>query len=226
MNCFYSTALDGVVQGVSSALALFLIGYGYTFTKDYLTRRCLRKTLSHINAGRSYHGFEITINNGSDFDIVVKDVTLFDNSNTGVRLLFAYQQLDITVSEKRFKDERTVLLHSAELPDSSSPEWQLASIPLCARSSGVWIGPAVLFEQYREFSPVRCQFAVQYLNLLGKPRIIVVDVRSPNNIDIAEAFKKYKEEKTAGTLGKSLVQIPPKFVIVTTKKSFNQKAPI
>jgi len=49
MNCFCSTALDGVIQGVTSAFALLLIGFGYTYAKEFIVRRSLRKALSYTD---------------------------------------------------------------------------------------------------------------------------------------------------------------------------------
>jgi hypothetical protein len=197
MNCFCSTALDGVIQGVTSASALLLIGFGYTCAKDIIVRRRLRKALSYIGTERSCHGFGVSISNSTTFDIIVKDVTLFDTNNLGMRLLFAHQELSFTASEKPFKDPRKYVFYGAELPDAGQPAWQLVAISLGSNTKGVWLAPSILFEKHPEFRPVRCQFAVQYQNLLGKPQILVVDAKPPNNTDVAIAFDEYLKEKNS-----------------------------
>ncbi len=217
-----TTAFEGIIQGVASGIAWLLLATVFTYARDAYIRCKLRKAFSYIGANREHHGFGVTIHNRSTFDIIVKDVTLFDKGNTGIRLLFAEEQLGLTVSEKPFKDPRQFVLYSARLPDAYLPSWQLAAIPLSAHSEGVWIAPAVLFDNHPDFKPVRCHFAIQYQNLLGTPRLIVIDTKSPANTDVSEEFEKYLDEKRAGKLGKSVLHAPPNFVMVTTTESLNQ----
>ena len=215
-----------MVQGVASGIAWLLLATGFTFARDVYMRRKLRKAFSYIGTIRSHHGFGVTIHNRSTFNVLVKDVTLFDKDNTGIQLLFAHEDLGFTVTESRFKDPKSFVLHSARLTDADLPAWQLAAIPLNAYSEGLWLAPAAIFEKHADFKPIRCHFAVQYQNLLGTPRLIVVDSKSPKNTDVALAFEKYISDKKSGKLGKSLLHEPPEFVFVSATESFNQKDPL
>ncbi len=221
-----NTAFEGIVQGVASGLAWLLLATGFTYARDVYIRNRLRKAFSYISADRTHHGFGISIHNRSSYDVIVKDVTLFDKGNTGIRLLFVKEDLDLTVSEKPFKDPRKYVLYGAMLKSSDKPAWQLSTKELCAHSTASWLAPTVVFDKHPDFRPTRCHFAIQYQNLLGTPRIIVVDAMPPNNTDIAVEFDKFLTEKASGLLGDSSSGFNEDFILVTTTKLRNQKTSI
>jgi len=216
-------ALEGIIQGVASGIVWLLLATGFTYARDAFIRNRLRRAFSYISADRTHHGFGITINNRSSFNVVVKDVTLFDTDNTGIRLLYAKDDLDLTVAEKPFKDPRSFVLYGAMLKEADLPAWQLSAISLSAHSRASWLAPTIVFEKHPDFRPVRCHFAIQYQNLLGTPRIIVVDAVPPNNTDVSAEFEKYLQEKASGQLGNTANSGSREFNLVTTRKMLNQK---
>lgn len=188
--------VNGTTTAVVWAVFLWLAGW----MRNYVAERRLRKTMERIGVihragpNRGDRAFGVSIHNKTEYDIIVRSVTLLTKKpDESFALQFSDKEYEYMFQEKPFKDPRSMKHYSWTEIGPRSPLVN-RSAELGPFTTGTWMAVAGVFTEHPDLVVTRCHIEIQYRSLLGNPKLLVVESNGQCSEHLEKAFMQMKEK--------------------------------
>ena len=183
-------------QSVAEATVSAALWAGAAWLFYFIRHKWIEKQLRFLFSwmGTSQTGqdaFGISLENKSDFSVIVRDVVLLNaDKSDGFQLPFTSPSTAYLFTERKSKKPMSVKLNSVVRP--KEPEvTPHGFIELPTKTGGDWTLPKRIFAEHADIIPTKARLVIEYRTLLGSTKLLIVESNTPCSKHIAESFMKF-----------------------------------